>query len=61
MSKDSSQDNLAQRTAELRSALKGKEPRILASRTATVFNDIGDGTGEFRFLYGDAVKRNAER
>jgi hypothetical protein len=56
MSRDSSQDNLVQRAAELRASLKGKDPRILASRTATLYEQTGDGSGEFRFqLWGRAV------
>ena len=56
MSKDSSQDNLAQRAAELRIRLHGKEPQTLASRTATSFKDIETGSGEFHFsLWGREV------
>ena len=56
MSKETNQDNLAQRAAELRASLLGKEPRNLASHTATLFNDAGDRNGEFRFpLWGREV------
>jgi hypothetical protein len=56
MSKETSQDNLAQRAAELRTRLLGKEPRDLATYTATLFNDVGDKSGEFRFpLWGREV------
>jgi hypothetical protein len=56
MSNQTSQDNLAQRAAELRASLLGKEPRNLATNTAALFNDIGDGSGEFRFqLWGRDV------
>ena len=56
MSNQTSQDNLAQRAAELRASLLGKEPRNLATNTAALFNDIGDGSGEFRFqLWGREV------
>jgi hypothetical protein len=56
MSQENSQDNLAQRATELRASLKGKESRFLASRTATLFIDSGDGSGEFHFpLWGREV------
>ena len=56
MSNETNQDNLAQRAAELRAGLQGKDPRDLASRTATLFEQTGGGSGEFRFqLWGRAV------
>lgn len=56
MSKETNQDNLSQRAAELRTSLLGKEPRDLASYTATLFDDAGEGSGEFRFpLWGREV------
>ena len=53
MSNQTSQDNLAQRAAELRANLEGKDPRILASHTATLYEETGDGSGEFRFQLWD--------
>jgi hypothetical protein len=56
MSKETSQDNLAQRASELRGSLLGKDPRNLATYTAALFNDIGAGSGKFRFqLWGREV------
>ena len=59
MSKESSQDNLIQRAAVLRISLQGKEPKTLASRTATSFTGIEKGSGEFHFsLWGREVILN---
>ena len=56
MSNETSHDTLAQRASELRASLLGREPRNLATYTATLFNDIGAGSGEFRFqLWGREV------